>query len=471
MTKYLIVYLLLFTIAANSYGQPKKAILIGNLDFLTNKDSVKLDVAKLKSFFHDADFITSYRTSVNSHVFKFEIPVNNYPQYADLIFSKAKTDKSIPNLIVEEGDSVSILQTKRGYLFEGQGSFKYNVILHLKNIFIQKFRYYNSDDPAIVLQNYENHDSIAIAELLYLDTCKSQLSEKVYLLLKADIIGMDLSKGFTIFPFYPQLTTPFIYALKNFKQEGYLTAKIASLERDTNNLINSLGYCQSIIFRYKIDSCYLKGKDFNIKGCYTYLKNNYRGNFRDGLVTYFLFDRRRGTQDISDCINDALGFMVDTDFRNVLLKVRSSNLKGSTAADFSLVDANNHTRSFSDFKGKVILIDFWFTGCGACRATAPILSKIEHLFANKPVVFISISIDGNKNIWLKSLANGKYTSKTSINLFTGGKRDTDPIIRHYSIAAFPTLILIDKNGKLTDGVGDIRYDNGKRLEAMINSVL
>jgi thiol-disulfide isomerase/thioredoxin len=465
MKKYILFSLLILTITASSYAQKNYATINAKLSCVDEKDSITLHVFKYKAFFHDADLITNYTSPVKGHEFSFHIPVNDDPQYIAVDFPPAKTEKSISSLLVEQGDSVELETTKDNYWFSGKGAYKYNVILRLRQIFNEKFRYYDSADPDEVLKNYENHDSVALAELNYLDSCRSVLTDKVYVLLKADIIGYGQSKGFTIFPFTVTAVIPFEKALKAYQKNSYLGKEAVGLLNDSTNLINSLGYCNSIIERYRIDSCYLKGKDFDITACYNYLRCHFRGNFRDGMITYLLFDRRRDTFDIGALTDKALDFVSDTTFREMLIKLKSSGLKGAVAYDFSLVDANDKSWSYHDFRGKVIVLDFW------CRATAPVLEEIEKRFAGQSVIFISVSIDRHKKTWIKSLAEGKYCSNSSLNLFTGERGEDDPIIEHYHVAAFPTLILIDKQGRLTGGVGDIRYNNGKYLDSLISSAL
>ena len=105
-----------------------------------------------------------------------------------------------------------------------------------------------------------------------------------------------------------------------------------------------------------------------------------------------------------------------------------------------------------DFKGKLVFVDFWYTGCGGCagyfRTT---LSKAEeHFSGNDNIVFVTISADTGKSLWLKGVKTGKYVSDKSINLFTEGKGDKHPAIAHYNFNSFPSLMLIDKKGRILE---------------------
>lgn len=80
---------------------------------------------------------------------------------------------------------------------------------------------------------------------------------------------------------------------------------------------------------------------------------------------------------------------------------------GKKAADFSLLDQHGKTVSLSDFKGKYVYIDVWATWCGPCVQEIPMLEKLAKQLADKNIVFLSISIDKNKEAWLEKIEQDK----------------------------------------------------------------
>ena len=113
-----------------------------------------------------------------------------------------------------------------------------------------------------------------------------------------------------------------------------------------------------------------------------------------------------------------------------------------------LVDANGKSVNLSDYVGKIIVLDFWFTGCINCmKFFQGELSNADHHFAgDSNVVFISICIDKDRNTWLRSLAGGKYASKESVNLYTNGIGDQHPIVKAFQVLSYPQPIVLDRTG-------------------------
>ena len=121
--------------------------------------------------------------------------------------------------------------------------------------------------------------------------------------------------------------------------------------------------------------------------------------------------------------------------------------KGAKAFEFSLPDSKGNTINLTDFRGKVVVLDCWYTGCIACSAMALVLKPIAQK-KDSNVVFITISIDKDKKIWLESLKSGKYSSDDEINLYTEGNGDNTEIMRHYMTGGYPLIIVIDRFGKI-----------------------
>lgn len=131
------------------------------------------------------------------------------------------------------------------------------------------------------------------------------------------------------------------------------------------------------------------------------------------------------------------------------------------AYNFKLKDANAKEVSLSDFSGKVVLIDFFFTGCGGCKEITPLMEKLEQQYAGKDIVFVSISVDRYPEQLKQS--RGIFYARGSIGLYTNGEAFKHEVIAEYAVPSYPTLSIVGKNGKLlVRDAPDPRTADGKQ---------
>jgi cytochrome oxidase Cu insertion factor (SCO1/SenC/PrrC family) len=153
-------------------------------------------------------------------------------------------------------------------------------------------------------------------------------------------------------------------------------------------------------------------------------------------------------------------------------KKRIALKKTIYAPDFALKNVHDKSVKLNDFKGKIVLMDFWFTGCTGCIQMNQALKNVEKAFENyQQVEFVSICTDKDKAQWTRSIANKKYTTGTGTNLYTGGQGNKHPIMDDYAIISFPALFLLDAEGKFIKDFEDPRHDNGKVLIKYIKNML
>lgn len=128
-------------------------------------------------------------------------------------------------------------------------------------------------------------------------------------------------------------------------------------------------------------------------------------------------------------------------------KIYSRLSTGSPSPIFENYENHNGKKtSLADFKGKYVYIDIWATWCSPCRAEIPFLKKIEKEYQGKNIVFVSISVDEqkNKDKWRSMV---KKENLSGVQLITDNAYDTK-FIKDYVIKGIPRFILLDTNGHI-----------------------
>ncbi|MBS1647792.1 MAG: AhpC/TSA family protein [Bacteroidetes bacterium] len=117
---------------------------------------------------------------------------------------------------------------------------------------------------------------------------------------------------------------------------------------------------------------------------------------------------------------------------------------GVTAANFSQPDVNGKMVSLNSYKGKVVLVDFWASWCGPCRAENPNVVAAYQKYHPKGFEILGVSLDQNKDKWLQAISNDNLTW-THISDLKGWGNEA---AKKYGVTSIPFNVLIDKEGKI-----------------------
>lgn len=117
---------------------------------------------------------------------------------------------------------------------------------------------------------------------------------------------------------------------------------------------------------------------------------------------------------------------------------------GQPAPDFTLNTPEGTPMSLSSLKGKVVVIDFWASWCGPCRRENPHMVEIYNELSSKGVEFLGVSLDENKDKWLKAIEDDGLIWKHVSDL-----KGWDSVAgKLYGINGIPATVLIDQNGNI-----------------------
>ncbi|MDE6377423.1 MAG: AhpC/TSA family protein [Duncaniella sp.] len=135
---------------------------------------------------------------------------------------------------------------------------------------------------------------------------------------------------------------------------------------------------------------------------------------------------------------------------------------GSPAPAIAGKDQNGNEVSLESLKGKVVLLDFWATWCGPCRASLPHVKELWEKYNGKGMQVLAVSLDRDADAWKEFIANSGMGMENYANIIDEGGANADA----YAIQFIPSKFIIDREGNFLG-----RFDNEEELNAKLAELL
>ena len=119
----------------------------------------------------------------------------------------------------------------------------------------------------------------------------------------------------------------------------------------------------------------------------------------------------------------------------------SSGMEGQPAPDFALKSASGENMRLSEYRGDVVMINFWATWCGPCRQEMPLLDELYTRYQRVGFNLLGVNIDDD------SAGAMKMIQELGVNfpvLFDSRKE----VSKLYEVEAMPTTVLLDREGRV-----------------------
>ncbi len=119
----------------------------------------------------------------------------------------------------------------------------------------------------------------------------------------------------------------------------------------------------------------------------------------------------------------------------------SSGMEGQPAPDFALKSATGENLRLSEYRGDVVMINFWATWCGPCRQEMPLLDELYTRYQRVGFNLLGVNIDDD------SAGAMRMVQELGVNfpvLFDSRKE----VSKLYEVEAMPTTVLLDREGRV-----------------------
>jgi peroxiredoxin len=160
-----------------------------------------------------------------------------------------------------------------------------------------------------------------------------------------------------------------------------------------------------------------------------------------------LYHRRGEISQAKAALGEALREDTDSAARKragrLLFEITSLNV-GETAPEFLAKTTDNRTIRLEDFRGKVVLLNFWSSTCSPCITELPLLKELEKSGGGNGLVIIGISGD----IERKQLDDMVFEKKIDWTQVFDGKGFDGDVFSLYNVLGTPTNIVLDRKGRI-----------------------
>jgi thiol-disulfide isomerase/thioredoxin len=135
----------------------------------------------------------------------------------------------------------------------------------------------------------------------------------------------------------------------------------------------------------------------------------------------------------------------------------------TAAPEWELTDLNGKLIRFSDFRGHVLILDFWATWCGPCRVEIPHFVELQKQYGDKGLTVIGVSLDEQGPDVVK-----KFVKRLAVNypIVIGNEKVAEA---YGGIVAIPTTFVIDRHGRIVSR--HIGYNDKATFEKEVQSLL
>jgi len=125
----------------------------------------------------------------------------------------------------------------------------------------------------------------------------------------------------------------------------------------------------------------------------------------------------------------------------IITSAVSAGLKQTSAPDFTLKSNAGENLRLSEYRGEVVLINFWASWCGPCRQEMPVLSELHDKYRALGFTVLGVNVEADSSKAQKLLQELPVSFPVVF--------DTDSVVsKQYDVVAMPSTVLVDRDGNM-----------------------
>lgn len=494
--KHLLLLLLLISIISCTEKEPALTFINGSIEGLDPDDS--LQIIPIDEFFVNRNLLPkSYPTSEVDSMGNFSFEIENFETgFYQLV--QNNFDELEYDLYVEKGDSLTIIKPKKDVVntikITGKGADKLNYLTIDNSFFSYERLIYpklRSDEFNSELEFKNYFDSIYAVRINLIEGNASTpfhikrhfktslIAEKSrYLLRHLEKRNLILHGSFDYF--YPD--------------SAYYSFKSELAQIDSNEINTKLSALANILLNHKARLALRDSGNDNFHSLKANWKFDYltempdciwkdvsilasTGDYSlDMLNEDFLVNLERANEQLKNSFStDVYRTMYDAEIEGYLKLA-----PGQKAPIFEFPDSMDINRKLSDYKGKIVYVDFWGTWCGACINEIPEALRLQEKYKNDSIAFVYVAMEyksSSVDHW-KNFIAGKdedFGDKLNYKRFPGEHLIAEdfrnnPELTPYQLSMAPTYALIDHHGKIVNARAKRPKDIDEQLDELLQQM-
>lgn len=395
-----------------------------------------------------------YKVSVKNNNFKIKIYPSSSVGYFELWWLQMFSLNG-NHFVIEAGDSVHIdYKNPKDVIFTGKGSSKLN-FQHTMGMEIHKFqKIEDSNDPNRIIDNQKRKVEKSNLVMSSLNQYKKDWKNDTFELIKLNafsaindyfLAAIEPLPGIGLDSTYRQALTNEVRRL--FVEQNSFAVPFSFSLRKSHIYHEYMLHLNEL---YQLVSNQ-SGSQSPFEFVFSAIRLNYDGLLHDELLKNHFLKHINKNKYSTALLLEAIESVQDRECKERLKAILSSRDVGTPVYDFSFEDIHGRNISLNMLKGKVIVIDTWFYGCGNCILLTKKMEPIVEYFEGKDVVFLSVNVDADRRKFQVGVKSGKYGSEKSLYTYTNGLGQNHPMLRYYNYISYPNLLIVGKDGKLISG--------------------